>query len=115
MQKSIILLILLLTVQAKTNAQSTMKLEDILSVVQTNHPSVKMYDADIRSSDEAAKGARSWEAPELGTGLLMTPYNPSLWKTNSHCTPRKEQVMNSPHPSTTNKKKTDPAEKYRRA
>ncbi len=115
MQKSIILLILLLTVQAKTNAQSTMKLEDILSVVQTNHPSVKMYDADIRSSDEAAKGARSWEAPELGTGLWMTPYNPSLWKRNADGTPGMGQYMISAQQMIANKKELDANEKYLRA
>ncbi len=60
--------------------QPAMKLGDILSLIQVNHPSLKMYDADIRSMDEAARGAKSWEAPELGTGFWMTPYNTSLWK-----------------------------------
>ncbi len=39
-----------------------------------------MYDADIRSMDEAAKGARSWMPTELGAGFFMTPYNPKMWK-----------------------------------
>ena len=39
-----------------------------------------MYDAEIRSMDEAARGAKSWEAPEIGTGFWMTPYNTALWK-----------------------------------
>ena len=43
-----------------------------------------MYDADIRSMDEAAKGARSWMPPELGTGLFMTPYNPKILAERSH-------------------------------
>jgi hypothetical protein len=34
-----------------------------------------MYDADIQSMDAAAKGARSWMAPQVSTGLFMTPYN----------------------------------------
>jgi hypothetical protein len=33
-----------------------------------------MYDADIQSTDAAAKGARSWMAPQVSTGLFMTPY-----------------------------------------
>ena len=41
-------------------------------------PDLKMFDAQIRSLDEAAKGARNWEPPELSTGLWMTPYNPNL-------------------------------------
>jgi outer membrane protein TolC len=34
-----------------------------------------MYDAQIRSLNEAAKGAKSWAPPEFGAGLWMTPYN----------------------------------------
>jgi len=64
------------------NAQ-TMELNDILDSIQQSHPSVKMYDANIRSMDAAAKGARSWEAPEISTGLWMTPYNTNLWKGNN--------------------------------
>ena len=60
--------------------QPALKLGDILSLIQVNHPSLKMYDAEIRSMDEAARGAKSWEAPELGTGFWMTPYNTSLWQ-----------------------------------
>ena len=35
-------------------------INDILNAIQREHPQLKMYDADIRSMDEAAKGARSW-------------------------------------------------------
>ena len=66
-----------------------------------------MYDADIRASDEAAKGARSWEAPELGTGLWMTPYNPSLWKRNADGTPGMGQYMISAQQMIPNKKELD--------
>ena len=61
------------------NAQ-TKSLNDILSEIQRSHPSLKMYDADIRSMDEAAKGAGSWMPPEFGAGFYMTPYSPSRWK-----------------------------------
>jgi len=62
----------------------TVSLDNILQEIDRSNPAVKMHDADIRSLNEAAKGARSWEAPELGTGFWMTPYNPSLWKKNSN-------------------------------
>jgi outer membrane protein TolC len=39
-----------------------------------------MYNQEIRSMDEAAKGAKSWMPPEFSTGLWMVPYNPSYWK-----------------------------------
>ncbi len=59
----------------------TVRLDDILNTIQKEHPQLKMYDADIRSMDEAAKGARSWMPTEFGTGFWMTPYNPKMWKT----------------------------------
>ena len=62
-----------------SNAQ-TMKLEAIIDNITVSHPVVKMYNNEIRSMDEAAKGAKSWMPPELSSGLWMTPYNPSLWK-----------------------------------
>jgi hypothetical protein len=39
-----------------------------------------MYNNEIRSMDEAAKGAKSWMPPEFSTGLWMVPYNTKLWK-----------------------------------
>src|SRR5882762_880281 len=113
MQKSIVLVFVLITWQA--HAQSTLKLDDILSAIQTSHPSLKMYDADIRASDEAAKSARAWEAPELGTGLWMTPYNPSLWKRNADGSPGIGQYMISAQQMIPNKKELDAKEKYLRA
>ena len=130
MQKSIILILALawqvhaLGQSAPATAQSaieeaasssTMKLDDVLSAIATNHPSVKMYDADIRSSDEAAKGARSWEAPELGTGLWMTPYNPSLWKRNADGTNGMGQYMISAQQMIPNKKELAANYNYLRA
>jgi outer membrane protein TolC len=57
----------------------TMKLADVLDSIQRSHPLLKMYDAEVQSLDEAAKGARSWMAPELSSGFWMTPYNVNLW------------------------------------
>ena len=115
MGKLTVLLISLLLCQAAADAQTTMKLDDILSAIRTGHPSVKMYEADIRSSDEAAKGARSWMPPELGTGLWMTPYNPSLWKRNADGSSGMGQYMISAQQMIPNKKELDANEKYLRA
>jgi outer membrane protein TolC len=115
MQKSIILLLLFFIGSAKARSQAILKLEDVLSAIAANHPSVKMYDADIRSSDEAVKGARSWDAPELGTGLWMTPYNPSLWKRNADGMSGLGQYMISARQMIPNKKELDANEKYLRA
>lgn len=62
-----------------SNAQ-IMKLDAVIDSITLSHPVVKMYNNEIRSMDEAAKGAKSWMPPEFSSGLWMTPYNPSLWK-----------------------------------
>lgn len=61
------------------NAQ-TLNLAAIIDSIMVAHPVVKMYDNEIRSMEEAAKGAKSWMPPEFSSGLWMVPYNPSLWK-----------------------------------
>src|SRR5271170_5329056 len=71
-------IILMCLLQQKLVAQ-TMTLTDILDSIQQSHPSMKMYDAEIQSSDEAAMGAKNWAAPEISTGFWMTPYNVNLW------------------------------------
>src|SRR3970282_599989 len=58
----------------------TLSLEEVLENIKTNNPQLKMYDADIQSMDAAAKGAKSWMAPQVETGFFMTPYNSKLWK-----------------------------------
>jgi hypothetical protein len=48
---------------ANANAQ-TLSLDAVLTTIKTNNPQLKMYDADIQSMD-AAKGAKSWMAPQI--------------------------------------------------
>ena len=58
----------------------TLSLDTVLTNIKTNNPQVKMYDADIQSMDAAAKGAKSWMAPQVETGFFMAPYNTKMWK-----------------------------------
>ena len=58
----------------------TISLDDVLITIKTNNPQLKMYDADIQSMNAAAKGAKSWMAPQVETGLFMVPYNTTMWK-----------------------------------
>ena len=62
------------------SAQKLISINSILDSIQSGNPSLKMYDAEIRSMDEAAKGAKSWMAPEVSTGFFMVPYFPRYWK-----------------------------------
>jgi len=57
-----------------------MSLPAVMDSIAANHPVVKMYNAELRSMDAAAKGARSWMPPTVGAGFFMTPYNAKLWQ-----------------------------------
>jgi outer membrane protein TolC len=80
MQRLIIKILIICLFTVNAYGQKQMRLGDIFSIIQKNHPEMKMYDAQIRSLDEAAKGAKSWMPPEFGTGFFMTPYNIGLTK-----------------------------------
>jgi outer membrane protein TolC len=93
----------------------TLKLADILDTIRHSNPSLKMYDAEIRSMDAAAKGARSWMAPEISTGFWMTPYNVNLWKKDASGAPGMGQYMISGQQMFPNKKYNDANEAYMQA
>lgn len=110
------LLIALLTTHA-LQAQR-MNLNEILNTIQNNHPVMKMYEADIRSADEAAKGARAWMAPELQTGFFATPYNPSYWRKSTEgnmTTPGMGQYTVSAQQLITNRSELNANENYLKA
>jgi len=65
---------------AFSSKAQTLKLDAVIDSITALHPVVKMYNNEIRSMDEAAKGAKSWMPPEISTGLWMVPYNTKLWK-----------------------------------
>lgn len=75
----------LLVCSLLTTAQT--KLSAILDSIESNNPVSRMYEADIRSMDEAAKGAKSWMPPEVGAGFFMIPYDPRRWKKMSDMEP----------------------------
>ncbi|MBY0426778.1 MAG: TolC family protein [Cytophagales bacterium] len=70
------------------NAQ-VMRLDTLLSAIEKNNPELQMYDAQVKALNSYAKGAKSWEAPQVSAGLWMTPYNAKLWKpdANSYISP----------------------------
>lgn len=63
-----------------SRAQNNLSLEQVITEIQTKHPTVRRFNAEIRSLDEAARGAWSWMPPEVGTGFWMMPYNPKMIK-----------------------------------
>ncbi|MFP5079722.1 TolC family protein [Pedobacter sp. JCM 36344] len=79
LKNKIVIFLFAVTTASAGNAQ-TLKLDAIIDSITHSHPVVKMYNNEIRSMDEAAKGAKSWMPPEVTTGLWMVPYNTRLWK-----------------------------------
>jgi outer membrane protein TolC len=96
-------------------AQEKLTLTEIFDRISANSPDLKSFDAEIKSLDEAAKGARNWEPPELGTGLWMTPYNPNLWKKQSNGSTGMGQYMISAQQMFPNKKRLDAEQGYMQA
>src|SRR5882757_3076502 len=90
----------------------TVSLDSIINEIQKTNPSLKMYDAEIRSADEAAKGARNWDAPVVGTGFWMTPYNTKYWKKGDNGSFGMGQYQVSAEQMFPNKKRLDAEEKY---
>jgi outer membrane protein TolC len=112
--KIICFLITILVTDLSAKAQTT-SLDEILNEIQQAHPAMKMYDADIRSMDEASKGAKSWMPPEFETGLWMTPYNTSMWKKSTDGETGMGQYMISAQQMFPNKKEQVANEKYMQA
>ena len=93
----------------------TLSLQAILDSIASKHPAVKMYDYEIRSMDEAARGARSWMPPVLGAGFWMVPYEPKMWKSSEHGEPGMGQFMLSAEQMFPNKKVLDANETFMQA
>jgi outer membrane protein TolC len=96
------------------SAQTT-TLADVLDSIQRSHPLLKMYDAEVESLDEAAKGARSWMAPELSSGFWMAPYNVNLWSNKGLAGTGMGQYMISAEQGLPNGRYNTANEKYMRA
>lgn len=78
----IIIISILFSVTMSLNAQ-IMRLDTVLVTIENNNPELKMYDAQASAYNTYAKGAKAWEAPQVGAGFFMTPYNPSMWKADN--------------------------------
>lgn len=92
-----------------------MNLDNIINEIRSKHPVIKMYDADIRSMDEAAKGAKSWMPPEFSSGFWMVPYDSKLWKKDDMGATGMGQYMIGGQQMIPNKKKQNADAAYMQA
>ena len=114
MLKNKLLLTLFALTVAFSSSSQTLKLDAVIDSIKASHPVVKMYDNEIRSMDEAAKGARSWMPPQVGIGQFMTPYDVRLWHREGDI-PGMGSVMVSGEQMFPNRKKLDADESYMKA
>jgi hypothetical protein len=114
MLKNKLLMALFASVVAFNSHSQTLKLDAVIDSIKLSHPVVKMYDNEIRSMDEAAKGARSWMPPQVGIGQFMTPYDVRLWHREGDI-PGMGSVMVSGEQMFPNRKKLDADERYMKA
>lgn len=59
---------------ARPRAQ-VLPLDSVLAQVERRNPAVQQYAYQAQAKQAAVAGASSWEAPKVGAGLWMTPYN----------------------------------------
>jgi outer membrane protein TolC len=78
--KKIIILMTIGLYFVPSSAQQILSLQQIKDSLLQHYPAFKMLEASAVSLQQAAKGAYSWSAPEVGAGFYMTPYNPEKWK-----------------------------------
>ncbi len=50
-------------------------LDSVLQLVERRNPAVQQFAYQAQAKEAAVAGASSWEAPKVGAGLWMTPYN----------------------------------------
>ncbi|GAB3026455.1 hypothetical protein GCM10027051_34040 [Niabella terrae] len=112
MKVKLLFIVSVLLICGVANAQQVIGLGEIIQKIDSTNPSAKMYDAQIRSMDEAAKGARSWMPTEFGTGLWMTPYNPAMWRKADNGATGMGQYMFSVQQMFPNRKKQDAEAAY---
>lgn len=113
MKKEITIFLIIIFNAIFADAQK-LSLENIFSEIQQQHPAMKMFDADIMSMDEAAKGAKSWMPTEFASGFYQTPYNINKWKADMG-QPGMGMFMISAQQMIPNKQKQETEAKYMNA
>lgn len=73
-------LLLLFAGYAAAGFAQPQSLENILQEIEKNNLNLKAYDAQAKAYESYTQGARALDAPEIGAGLFMTPYQAHLWK-----------------------------------
>lgn len=74
-----ILAIILVSVSRIITAQ-TLTYDSVKTAIISGNPELEMYRQQANAMDAMATGAKAWDAPQIGAGFFMTPYNPTYWQ-----------------------------------
>ena len=78
-KKNILLNLVILCFTCNGIAQ-VLPLDSVKNRILSQNPELKMFLNQAKSFDAMAEGATAWEAPQIGAGFFMTPYQTSYWK-----------------------------------
>ncbi|MFN8415415.1 MAG: TolC family protein [Cytophagaceae bacterium] len=79
MLKNKLLLVIALSLINTVIAAQVLTYDSVRIVILTKNPELEMYRNQSKSMDAMAIGAKAWDAPQIGIGFFMTPYNTSYW------------------------------------
>lgn len=75
-------LLLFIAVSVPSRAQ-VLTYDSIKAAIIHSNPALEMYTNQAQAFDAMASGAKAWDAPQIGFGFFMTPYQSSFWKPQS--------------------------------
>jgi cobalt-zinc-cadmium efflux system outer membrane protein len=74
------LLVLLLVCVTEIVSAQTLTYDSVRTAILSGNPELEMYRQQASAMNAMASGAKAWDAPQIGAGFFMTPYNTSYWQ-----------------------------------
>lgn len=75
MKLSKLFLLTFLSICFSSAKSQVLTIDSIKAIIEKQYPELAMYNLQVKAYNAYAEGAKSWEPPQIGTGLYMTPYN----------------------------------------
>jgi outer membrane protein TolC len=73
------ILVIALALISKITSAQVLTYDSVKTAILTQNPELEMYRNQAKAMDAMATGAKAWDAPQIGVGFFMTPYNTSYW------------------------------------
>ncbi|MBC7388791.1 MAG: TolC family protein [Opitutaceae bacterium] len=68
---------------SKEGFSQVLTLDSVRNKIIAQNPELKMYQNKAKAYDAMAEGTRAWDAPQIGGGFYMAPYNTMYWQPQS--------------------------------